>query len=199
MSTATATNPWKVKASSGEGDFELPPGGGYPACLVGLIDLGTHDKAFGGKTTQQHSIYLVFELTGEFDSKGNTFKVAKDFTLSLNPKAKLRPFVEGWLGRKFAESEEIDLLSLINRNGVVNLAEGVSGGGTRYVDVASVNPPMKGLVVPPRTVEPVVFSLEGLTSSADESPIPAWVPRLYGRTVADEIKASHEWGQLPGF
>lgn len=199
MSTATAVNPWKVKTSSGEGgDFEAPPGGSYPGCLVGLIDLGTHDNTYNGKTTEQHKVYLVWELTAEHDSKGQTFKVAKDFTLSLNTKAKLRGFLEGWEGRKFNDDEEIDLGSYMLRSGVINLSEGTSNNGKKFVDVSSVTKPMKGLIVPPRTVEPFVWTFDGWDCRQDP-PIPDWVPFLYGRKVVDDIKKSKEWSTLTPF
>jgi hypothetical protein len=199
MSTATTVNPWKKKVTSGEGgDFELPPGGSYPGCLVGLIDIGTHENSYQGKTSEVHKILLVFELTGEFDTRGDTFKVMKDFTFSLNSKAKLRAFLEGWEGRKFADDEEIDLSSFVLRNGVVNLNEGTSNAGRKYVDLVSVTRPFKGLIVPDRTVEPVVFSLDGWDPKR-EPPIPDWVPFNYGRKVADEIKGSKEWPLLVPF
>jgi hypothetical protein len=193
MSTATVTNPWKMRPTSGEGgDWELPPGGTYPAILVGLIDLGTHEREFQGSKSEARKVLLVWELTGEYDSKGESFKVAKDFTLSLNSKAKLRAFLEGWEGRKFKDDEEIDLLSFVNRECVLNVTEGTSNAGKRFVDVASATKPMRGLVVPPRSVEPYVFTLADSDLKADPG-VPDWVPPNYGRKVADEIRGSKEW------
>lgn len=192
-------SPWKKKATSGEGgDFELPPGGTYPACLVALIDLGTHEATFGGKAVDRHKIAFVWELTGEFDSKGETFKVIKDFTWSLNSKGNLRPFLEGWLGRKFGDDEEIDILDFVDMKCMVNVAEGVSGNGKKFVDVTSANRPMRGLTVPDRTVDPIAWTFAGWDINK-EPPIPDWVPRLFGRLVADDIKASKEWADLIPF
>jgi hypothetical protein len=195
----TATSAWTRKATSNEGgDFELPPGGTYPACLVGLIDLGTHPESFNNEHKDVHKILLVFELLAENDSKGQSFKVAREFTFSLNTKAKLRAFLEGWSGRKFADDEAVDLLSYVNMNGVVNITEGTSGNGRKYVDVASVTKPMRGLTVPNRSVEPVVWTFDGWNSN-DEPPIPPWVPMVYGKAAAEKIKASREWAQLVPF
>lgn len=196
---STMTSPWAKKATSGEGGgFEMPAGGSYPGCLVALIDLGTQAVSFGGETKDQHKVVLVFELTGEFDSKGETFKVIKDFTFSLNSKAKLRGFVDGWLGRKLADDETVDITQFVLAPCVVNVNEGTSANGKRFVDVASVTRPMKGLTVPPATVEPFVWSFEG-HDPRNEPPVPEWVPMLYGRKVADDIKKSREWSTLTPF
>jgi hypothetical protein len=199
MSTGTIPSPWTKKATSGEGgDFELPPSGSHPAVLVGMIDLGTHDQTFSGETKEQHKILLVWELTGEFTTKGETFKVSKDFTFSLNVKAKLRAFLEGWMGRKFGDDEEIDIAQFLTRECVLNLTEGTSKGGKAFIDVASATKPMKSLAVPPRTVEPILWTFDGWNAN-DEPPVPEWVPMLYGRKVADDVKNSKEWGTLSPF
>jgi hypothetical protein len=199
MSSATMTNPFSKRVSSGEGgDFELPPSGTYPACLVALIDLGMQRVTFNNETKEQPKIFLVWELTGEHDSKGQPFYVGKDFTFSLNSKAKLRAFLEGWSGRKFADDEEIDVSVFLNQNCVVNVTEGISGSGKKYVDVASATKPMKGLTVPPRSVEPFAWSFDGWDPK-NEPPIPEWVPFTYGRKIIDEIKKAREWSSLVPF
>lgn len=200
MSTATATNPFSVRTTSGEGgDFELPKGDTYPAALVGLIDLGTHDSSFQGTVSERHKILMVWELLTENDSKGVPFKVAKDFTLSLNSKAKLRAFLEGLEGRKYGDNEEIDLAKFLGQDCMVNVTEGTSASGKRFVDVASASRLIKGLQVPAPSVEPFAFAIADDLDPKFDPPIPEWVPFYYGRKVADEIKASKEWSRLKPF
>lgn len=197
MSTATST--WKRKASSSEGgDFELPPGGSHGAALVGLIDLGTSPQTYNGETKSVHKILFVWELTAEHTSKGESFKVAKDFNFSLNSKAKLRAFLEGWMGRKFGDDEEIDVSTFMGMLCVLNLTEGVSAGGKKFVDVVSANKLMKGQNIPPISVESFVWDFDG-QDPRNEPEIPEWVPMLYGRKVVDDIKKSDEWGNLSPF
>lgn len=200
MSTVTAPNPFVTEASSGGGgDFELPPAGNHPAYCVGLVDLGTHDRQFNGKTDEVHKILFVWELTAEHQSNGDTFIVHRAFTWSLNVKAKLRPFLEGWLGRTISDGEKVDFAALVGRPCVVNLAEGTSGAGKKYVDVTACGPPLRGLTVPPTTVHPFLFALSQITSCKDDPPIPSIVPPYMGRAIVDEIKSSKEWGKLPPF
>jgi len=201
MATATASaSPFAIKANSGEGgDFELPPSGMHPAVLVGLIDLGTHTREFGGEKTDQHKLYFCWELTAENDSKGQSFVVGQDYTFSLNKKAKLRGIVEGYLGRSLADGEEFDPMLMVGNPCIVNLKDGVSGSGKKYVEVGGIGKPMKGQTVPPATKEFCIFSLSQINSTIDPIDIPSWVPPIYGRAILEEIKKSHEYGRLPGF
>lgn len=197
---STVASPFNTTANSSQGgDWELPQAGTYPALLAALIDLGTHSFNYSGEVKENRKILLVWELTGEFDSKGNPFLVNESYTWSLNKKATLRGIVEGFIGRTMADGEDFDLLSLLGQPCMVSVTEGLSGAGKKFVSVASVSKPMKGLTVPPANHEPYAFALSMLSTSKDEIKVPAWVPFLYGRKVEDVIKQSKEYGQLPPF
>ena len=49
----------------------------FPAVLVGLIDLGTTENTYQGKTSDRHKILFVWELTAEHDSHGSNFLVRR--------------------------------------------------------------------------------------------------------------------------
>lgn len=199
MSTGTAVS-FKTKASSGEGgDYELPPAGSHPAILIGLVDLGTRDNTYNGKTSKRHKIMLIWELTAENDSKGQNFVVSADFTWSLNSKAGLRTIVEGFRGKALADNEEFDIATMLGAPVMISLSEGVSGGGKKFIDVASVGRPPKGLAVPPATHETYLFHWGAIGSTKDDFDLPDWMPRLYGRMVADDLKTSDEYEALPVF
>jgi hypothetical protein len=200
MSTGTATPSFKTRANNGDGgDFELPPSGTHPAVMVGLIDLGTTENTYNGKTSDRHKILLVWELTAEADSKGQNFIVAQDYTWSLNKKAALRPIVEGFRGKALADDEEYDLALMLGKPCMINVTEGVSGGGKKFAEIAGCSPPMRGLTVPPATRDVVFFHIGALTSTKDDLEIPDWVPPLYGRKVVDDIKKSKEYAALSPF
>lgn len=197
-SMSTATTPFRSTATSSEGgDFERPPSGMHPAVLVGLIDLGTHTRTYGGKTWDARKILFAWELTAEKDKDGNNFIVAQDYTWSLNKKANLRSVIEGWIGRGLRDDEEYDFGQLLGQACIVNLTEGLTAGGKKFTEIASASPVMRGMTVPPKTVTLYAFCLAEEKSSLDDPPIPSWVPLMYGRKVVDEIKASHEWAALP--
>ena len=54
---------FKNKASSGGGDFAVPPAGSHPAVMVALVDLGMHTDTYQGDTTTNRKLFLVWELT----------------------------------------------------------------------------------------------------------------------------------------
>ncbi len=195
---ATTLSPFAAKASEKEfEDFELPPAGLQPAVLVAMIDLGTHDFEYQGKKNEFRKVFLVWELTGEFDSGGNPFLVAQDYTLSLGKKANFRKMLEAWAGRTFGADEEFDPLTLLGKPCVVNLSLGMTkSSGKKFIEVAGVARPMKGQNVPPSSHKPFTWHLTQREGTGDP-PIPEWIPRNYGRLVVDDIKASKEWAGTP--
>jgi hypothetical protein len=197
---STVTSPFTAKASNSEGgDYERPPTGSHPAVLIGLIDLGTHGFVYQGERKEARKLLFAWELTAEQNKQGENFVVAADFTWSLGKNANLRKFLEGWTGRGFANDEEFDIGSLLGKSCVVNLTEGQTAKGNKFIEVASATPPMRGLTVPPAKRPIYAFSLAQETSATEDPDIPDWVPYLYGRKVVDEVKASIEWGKLPNF
>jgi len=199
MSTGTAVS-FRTKASSGEGgDYELPPAGSHPAILVGLVDLGTKDNTYNGKTSKRHKIMLIWELTAESDSKGQNFVVAQDYTWSLNSKAALRVIVEGFRGRAMADDEEFDLSQMLAQPSMISLSEGTSASGKKFMEVTGLSKPPRGLSVPPATHDSYVFHWGAIGSTKDDFELPDWMPRLYGRMVADDLKATDEYALLPAF
>lgn len=186
-----------AKASSSEGTYELPPAGAHPAVLVGLIDLGTHTRTFNGDSKTARKIMFIWELTAESNSKGENFVVAQDYTWSLNKKAKLRPLIEGYAGRALRDDEAFDFGTLLGVPCQVTLTANMTSGGKSFVEVSGACKPMRGLTVPPATREVFTFSPDDLEAQVPDLDIPAWIPRLYGREVSDEIKASEEYQALP--
>lgn len=201
MSTATSPIDFRTTANNKEGgDYELPPCGTHPAVLVALIDLGTHKSTYPGKPDgERHKIMLCWELTAETDSKGENFIVGQDYTWSLGKKAHLRDVVQGFRGKDLADGEEFDLGTMLGQPCIINLTEGVSGGGKKFREIAAVNPPMRGLAVPPASRPVFAFLLSLINSTLDAIDVPEWVPRNYGRLVIDDIKASKEYLALPNF
>lgn len=196
MSTGT----FKKSVSNSEGgNYEIPEAGPYPAVLVGLIGLGTQEETFEGETKSSEKILLAWELVSEFDSNGSPFILGQSYTWSLSPKAKLRPVVEGMIGRTLQDREEFDLESLVGKPCTLNVTHGMTKAGKEYAKIGGASKPMKGMATPEPSTTPFKFNVKGETSSAGEPEIPAWVPFIYGQKPADVIKRSAEWRNLPAF
>lgn len=175
--------PFKAKAQS-QKSSDLAPAGTHQAVLVAIIDLGTHEQEFKGKKSQSHKILLVWELTAE---NGHPI-VSREFTFSLNTKAKLRGFLESWRGKQFGEGEEIEISELLGKPCLLSIVHGTSSGGNTYAKVDNVARITKGMKVPDPSRKPVSWEIDG-----QKLPSVDWLPYLYGEPVVDVIKRSAEY------
>jgi hypothetical protein len=193
---ATATSPFKMKAPpKGEGgDVELCPAGNHPATLVGLIDLGTQTKTYGGKGEAKtaHRIAFVFELMHEHKTNGTPFCIAHEVTASLHEKSALRALLKGWRGKDIAEGEEFDLGVTLGKPCMVSVVHKEAGERT-VANVANISGIPKGLPVAAPAVEPFAYALDD-----GDFPDKDWLPYLFGKSIKDTIEDSHEkMGTVP--
>ena len=182
------------KAPTESVDFELPPGGTYLGTFLGLIDLGTQEWEWNGKKQSSHKIYFLWELN-ERNANDDNFIVGADYTFSLNEKANLRKMIEGYSGKPLDPSKEIDISVLVGKPCIVSVAEGITSGGKKFVEVTGIARLMKGQVAHSPSRETFLFDIDTHPDFSVDPPIPDWVPPLYGRNVAEEIKKSPEWKQ----
>jgi hypothetical protein len=114
------------------GTFELPPAGAVAARCCRLIDLGSQESTFEGKTSLKRKVLLTWELA-ELRSDGSPFTISRRFGLSLHENAALRAFLQAWRGRPFTDDElaGFDLRKLINAPCLLNIAH-TSRNGKDY-------------------------------------------------------------------
>lgn len=148
-----------VSAES-SGSFELPPPGPTAARCCALIDLGSQESTFEGKTSLKRKILLTWELA-ELRGDGSPFKVSRRFGLSLHENAALRAFLQAWRGRAFTDEElaGFDLSRLAGAPCLLNLAH-VNRAGKDYSNILSVSPLPKQMTAPELSAPPVVFDLD---------------------------------------
>jgi hypothetical protein len=166
-----------LKPTSGKDFGELVPEGDYFAVCVGVIDLGTHTpiRGFqGAAPTAAHKVYIAWELA---DYTGNPV-VGKDFTASLNEKAKLRAWVKKWRGRDFGEQEEFQLSKLVGQKCQLTISHTRSGERT-FANVEELTKLRSTDKVPDATRELITFDLD----SGKAVYVPDWMPWLYGRPL----------------
>lgn len=174
---------WTQKASSGGGgDYQLCPAGNQAAQLTCLFDVGTHSESFGGETKENPKVVAVFQLAKKDDS-GHNYIIGERYTMSLNSKAKLRPIVEGLLGRSLVDGEELDPRDLIGKQCLVNIVHDKSGDKT-YHNISGVTPLPDGFPEIPadRFERPIVA-----WGVDDGHPFPtqheSWLPYIYGKPI----------------
>lgn len=131
---------------------EPVPSGMHHAICYSIIDLGTQPVQWEGQTLMKRKVRFTFELPNELrtfnEEKGpQPMVISREFTLSMHEKSVLRPFVEGWLGQKFANdiaAAQFNIFSLIGVNGLGNIIHTKKGDAT-YANLQAVTPLMKGM------------------------------------------------------
>ena len=140
--------------------FELPPPGPTAARCCALIDLGSQESTFDGKTKMQRKLLLTWELA-ELRTDGSPFKVSRRFGLSLHENSGLRAFLQAWRGRAFTDEElaGFDLRKLAGAPCLLNLAH-VNRNGKDYSNILSISPLPKAMSAPDLSTAPVTFDID---------------------------------------
>jgi len=188
-------SPWKTQANSntgGGGGFEKCPPGNHPAVLVGLIDMGNQwsDGYQGAPGKWQHRLYFVWEIDEKISGTNRNHVMAVDLTNSLNKKARLRAWVEAWLGKAIPDGLEYDVSELLGKGCLLNVQM-----NNNYPKVTGVSQLPKNTPVHAHTYPLTLLSLDDIKAGKT---IPEWVPWLFGRSLLDHIKECQEWGGQPG-
>lgn len=183
------SSPFQVEATNSGGGGELPPPGNYPAVLVGLVDLGTHEEEYQGKRYDARKVLLCWELAGENRSDGGPQILSMDFNLleKMSAKSKLRKLLEGWRGRPMDDKEAIDLAVLMGKACLLNVGHKKSQKGSDYATILGVTPVLKGMAVPRPLCELFTWHF-----GAGPFTPPDWLPFLYGKPVLEHIEAARE-------
>jgi hypothetical protein len=143
--------------------FENPPTGSHIARCYAVIDLGTQQHSWQGETWGSRDVRISFEMplklmTGKYNPevKGKPFSIHLTVKQSLHSKAKLRPMLEGWRGRKFTK-EELAGFDPKNLTGKPCRLALVEDG--EYVNISSISPLGEGETCPPQVNPSVYLSL----------------------------------------
>lgn len=176
---------------SGGKEFEAAPVGNHVARCVGIIDLGTQEGEYQGKTTHARKVVIRWELPNELISEGDfagrPFVVSKFYTASLSEKANLRKDLASWRGRDFTPEElsGFDSKNILDKPCMVNVIHNEKG----KAKVAGVSPVPKGMQVPGRVNDLLYFSLE-------ESEFKPEIFEGLSEFYKEQIRKSPEWGEL---
>lgn len=178
---------------NGGKEFEAAPVGNHVARCIGMIDLGTQEQNYEGKTSYARKIVIRWELPNELmaegDFAGKPFIVSRFYTASLSEKANLRKDLVSWRGREFTPEELMgfDSKNILDKPCMVN----VTHNEKKKAKVAGVTPVPKGMTVPGRVNDLLYFSLEAeeFKPSVFESLNDYW---------KEQIKKSPEWAERNG-
>ena len=160
----------KLKVPEKRGGAYIPcPAGTHNAVCVDCIELKNVERSYGGKTWTEDQVRFVFQIEKrmtEVDIRAKlkawpdasdeqiaeTKKLAgQRFTVrtfgmkqSMDPKAKLRGLVEGWLNKSFVVGEDFDPESLVGEPCFLTVIHkpDANNTGVVYANIGSVAPIM---------------------------------------------------------
>jgi hypothetical protein len=179
---------WNREANSSKGEgFEKPPAGNHPAVLVAIIDMGTQRQEYQGNVTWPERAFFVWELVTKRQEgyKEKNHVIGIDLTVSLNVKSKLRLWIEARSGKKIRDGEAYDISQELGKPCLLNILHSDKG----YAKVEGVAAIPDGFTVPSPQNAPVIISLDEFKAG---TPIPAWVPYLFGEPLGDHIRRCKE-------
>jgi hypothetical protein len=164
------------------GDFQPHPEGIHPAVCVDVMDLGLVETDFQGQKKMVNKVKLAFESEALTDD-GKRCSVSKNFTASLNPKAKLADFLGKWRGRPVLPGETIDLAKLLGASCTLVISHQKNLSGKTYASIDAVSKPTRK-VAPSGTYDPAAarqrFSewkaKQAMPRANSPAPAPAAVP-----------------------
>ena len=128
---------------------EPAPVGNHVAICYQIIDIGTIETTWEGKTKQVHKCRISFELVHELKKENDVEKplvVSIPRTLSLGKQARMRAELESWRGKPFTEEEAkgFDITKLLGVPCMINIIHTEEG----YERVHAITPVPKGVTIP---------------------------------------------------
>lgn len=178
---------FQQKASTQQ-DFDLAPAGAHSACLIALIDLGTHADTYqGGAPKDVRKIFWLWEIDHTPEGSKGRAVIGNEYNLSFNSKAKMRLMIETWRGKKFNDDEEYDILKLLGKPCLLTITHETKNDRTN-AKISAIGPMPKGMT-PLKPSRPLIqFDLD----SGEPFPTADYLPWTFGKKLIDKFNQCHE-------
>lgn len=171
----TATN-------SGGTDHTPVAAGTYPARCYSMIHIGTVEENIMGETKWLNKVRITWELPTETkvfkeENGEQPYVISKEFTLSMNEKANLRKFLEGWRGKGFSEDEAraFDITALLGKPCMISVIHKTSKKGNVFAEISSCSALPKGFSCPPQVNDTLELNYTDHWSNVEFSKLPQFI------------------------
>lgn len=169
-------------SGSGDGSFTLIDEGNYIARCIRVCDMGMQTSIYKGEANTSHKIMLMFEVPGETIVNKETGEImpmmfSKEFTLSLNKKANLRPVLESLRGKAFTEEEAttgIDLGKIVGLPCSIQIFHKEGKDEKKYPNIGTISGMPKGSTCPPVAHSTFAYNIEDGRSD-NFNALPEWI------------------------
>ena len=132
------------------------PEGTHTGILYSIIDLGSHMNPMANR--MQRKVRLTFELSEELMDDGRPFSIGKEFTMSVDRKAKLYEYIRSWKGIDAAEGLDMD--ALLGEPANISIKHETGQTGKTYAAITAITPLKKNEVAPNPINPLVLFDLD---------------------------------------
>jgi hypothetical protein len=179
--------------SSKGGGMEFKPvsEGTHIAVWSGIVDIGPQPGKIGSyPKPPTHEVAIIWDIPGERVAVDGVEKPSRQYALvtaSMDPRSKLRGFVEGTVGKMSDEAASVfDLYDLLGKGCFLSIRHKKSSNGKTYTNVATVAPLIKGMEAPPLEAPPIGYGGER-QSPEDFALLPAWLQKKIQGQLPREV------------
>lgn len=178
--------------TGGGKDFEPVPEGQAVATCDMMVDLGIQDD--GGSFGPKHKVYIRFQVPEhrvQYEKDGQDYDlpavIGVQFTLSLSEKSNLRPFLEGWRGKRFTAEEVrgFDITAVAGAPALLNIVHKAGEGrnaGKTFANIASIMPVPRGMAKPKLEGEVIIHDDE----QDNYDRLPKWLQEKIDRQIDEK-------------
>jgi len=182
-----------IKETKKETNYKPVSEGSHVAILYSIVDMGTHTTTWQGQEKSQQKVRLTFELPNElaeFNGETKPMVMGAEYTVSLADLSKLKPIIEGLVGRKLTDAEKANFSKeefekLLGKSCMISVVHNESDGNT-YANIATVSPLLKGVTVPEQINPSVIYDI-----AQGEDETFAKLPEF----MQKKIRLSHEFNK----
>lgn len=178
-----------VSETGGGSNISMLEEGSYAATCYMLVDIGLQNSEYYGNSSRK--IVIGWEIADEFveiDGEKKPRVFSARYTASLNEKAILRRDLAAWRGKDFTEAElaQFNLRNIVGAPCLIQIIHKKSANGKTYANLASVMKLPKGMAVPKRTLDTIVYDIDE-SDPTEVDKLPEW--------IANQVKGSESYQQ----
>lgn len=168
-----------MKFSAGK-EFVLPAEGPTLAVCYLVADLGTQETEYQGEKGLKRQLMMAFELPSQLHTETGKplIQYTRRFTASLSSQSALRPFLEGWRGQKFSDSEitKFNAKALLGKGAMLQITH-VEKNGKKRSQIMSIMGLPAGTKVQPPVNEALYYSTDE-SKEEDFAKLPEWIQKI---------------------
>ena len=155
-------------------NIPLLPEDVYPAVCYLLVDLGDQYSEQFDKTSRK--VLIGWELPGEKLDNGETRRLSRTYTSSLNSKGNLRKDLISWRGRDFTvdELKKFDLRNIVGAPCMISVIH-KDGQNGKYATIGGIMKLPKGMPVPALSNGYTIFDLDDADPEEKMKDLPEWI------------------------